>query len=80
MSSKLIELKEKGGRVQVFSYGHAVNLLSLKNTVWSLPNDSEFEFSKNVIRKKPNPKDIGGTTKKKANRKRGSSPKSTKTS
>ena len=77
---EFIKLKEKGGRVQTFSYGHAVNILSLNNTVWSLPNDSEFEFSKNVIRKKPSPIDIGGTTKKKTTRKRGPSSKSTKTS
>ena len=73
---EFIKLKEKGGRVQTFSYGHAVNILSFNNTVWSLPNDSEFEFSKNVIRKKPSPIDIGGTTKKKATRKRGPSSKS----
>jgi hypothetical protein len=67
---KSIELKEKGGRVQFFTTGHAVRLLSIKNSVWSIPSDSEFEFVENAIRKKPGSGNLGEETKKKTVTKR----------
>ena len=51
--AKTIELIEKNGRVQIFSFEHAVSILSLKNSVWTIPAKSEFEFVNNAIRKKP---------------------------
>ena len=72
---KSIELKEKNGRVQTFAVGHAVRLLSLKNSVWTIPSESEFEFVDDAIRKKPSPSDIGGETKKKTTSKRGKTSK-----
>lgn len=62
---KSIELKEKGGRVQSFTIGHALRLLALKNSVWNIPSESEFEFVDNAIRKKPGSTTTGKTTKKK---------------
>lgn len=67
---KSIELKEKNGRVQTFTVEHAVRLLSLKNSVWMIPSESEFEFVNNAIRKKPDPIDLGTETKKKTVAKR----------
>ena len=68
--AKLIELIEKNGRVQSITVEHAIRLLSLKNSVWSIPSESEFEFVENAIRKKSSPKPIGETTKKAVTRKR----------
>ena len=68
--AKVIELKEKGGRVQSFEIGHASRLLSLKNSVWMIPSDSEFEFVNDAIRKKPSPGTTGKATKKTTTRKR----------
>lgn len=68
--AKLIELIEKNGRVQSIAVEHAIRLLSLKNSVWSIPSESEFEFVENAIRKKPSPKPVGATTKKAVTRKR----------
>ena len=67
---KLIELIEKGGRVQSFEVGHALRLLSLKNSVWSIPSESQFEFVDNAIRKKPSPKPTGEKASKATTRKR----------
>ena len=53
---KTIELIEKNGRVQEFTFEHAVSILSIKNTVWSIPAKSEFEFLNDAIRKKPGSK------------------------
>ena len=76
MAVKTIELKEKGGRVQSFGVEHAVRLLKLKNSAWTIPGDSEFELVGNAIRKKPSPAEVGGKAKKTTNRKRGKTSKS----
>jgi len=68
--AKLIELKEKGGRVQSFTVEHASRLLSLKNSVWSVPSESEFEFVDNAIRKKPGSTTTGKKAEKKPTSKR----------
>lgn len=68
--AKLVELIEKNGRVQSVTVEHAIRLLSLKNSVWSIPNDSEFEFVNNAIRKKPGSEPTRKTTKKATPRKR----------
>ena len=67
---KIIELITNGGRVQSFEVGHAVRLLSLKKCDWKFPNESEFEFVKNAIRKKSSPSDNPEPTEKKPTRKR----------
>ena len=53
---KTIELIEKNGRVQTFSFEHAVSILSLKNSVWSISEKSKFEFVNDAIIKKPGSK------------------------
>ncbi len=68
--AKLIELIEKNGRVQSIAVEHAIRLLSLKNSVWSIPSESEFEFVDNAIRKKQDPSDIGEKAKSSITRKR----------
>ena len=64
--AKTIELIEKNGRVQIFSFEHAVSILSLKNSVWTIPAKSEFEFVNNAIIKKqgskPNRKETKAST------------------
>ena len=68
--AKVIELITNGGRVQSFEVGHAVRLLSLKKCDWKFPNESEFEFVNNAIRKKTSPSDNPEPAKKKPIRKR----------
>lgn len=73
--AKTIELIEKNGRVQIFSFEHAVSILSLKNSVWTIPAKSEFEFVNNAINKKPGSKPNRKKTKTTTSAKRGTSPK-----
>jgi hypothetical protein len=67
---KIIELITNGGRVQSFEVGHAVRLLSFKKCDWKFPNESEFEFVNDAIRKKSSPSDNPEPTEKKPTRKR----------
>ena len=72
---KKIELIEKNGRVQTFGIEHAVSILKLKNSVWSIPEKSEFEFVNNAITKKPSPKPNTKKTKSSTNTKGGTASK-----
>ena len=73
--AKTIELIEKNGRVQIFSFEHAVSILSLKNSVWTIPAKSEFEFVNNAIKQKPGSKPNRKKTKTTTSSKRGTSSK-----
>lgn len=73
--TKKIELIEKNGRVQKFTFEHAVSILSIKNTVWSIPAKSEFEFVNDAITKKPGSKPTRKKTKTTTSSKRGTSSK-----
>ena len=70
-----IELIEKNGRVQTFSFEHAVSILSLKNSVWSISEKSKFEFVNDAIIKRPGSKPIDKKAKKTTSSKRGTSSK-----
>ena len=73
--AKTIELIEKNGRVQIFSFEHAVSILSLKNSVWTIPAKSEFEFVNNAIIKKQGSKPNRKKTKASTITKRGKASK-----
>ena len=73
--AKTIELIEKNGRVQEFTFEHAVSILSLKNSVWTIPATSEFEFVNNAITKKPGSTPTRKKTKKTTSSKGGTSSK-----
>jgi hypothetical protein len=72
---KKIELIEKNGRVQTFGIEHAVSILKLKNSVWSIPEKSEFQFVNDAITKKPGSKPNRKKTKTSTITKRGTSSK-----
>ena len=73
--AKTIELIEKNGRVQTFEIGHAVSILKLKNSVWSIPEKSEFQFVNDAITKKPGSKPNRKKTKTTTTSKRGTASK-----
>ena len=72
---KTIELIEKNGRVQTFSLEHAVSILSLKNSVWSISEKSKFEFVNDAIIKKPGSKPTQKKAKTSTSSKRGTASK-----
>ena len=72
---KTIELKEKNGRVQTFSFEHAVSILSLKNSVWSISEKSKFEFVNDAIIKKQGSKPTQKKAKASTTSKRGKASK-----